>query len=89
MVIGLIIIAIVFYAQEPVFLSSRNVSNILQFAAPVGVISLGVVLVLLLGEIDLSVGSVSGLSASIMAVLIVYHGQPLVVGMLAGQRPAR
>ena len=83
-VIGLIIIAIVFYAQEPVFLSSRNLSNILQFAAPVGVISLGVVLVLLLGEIDLSVGSVSGLSAAIMATLIVYHGQPLVVGMLAG-----
>jgi D-xylose transport system permease protein len=83
-VIGLILIAIVFYAQEPVFLSSRNVSNILQFAAPVGVISLGVVLVLLLGEIDLSVGSVSGLSAAIMATLIVYHGQPLVVGMLAG-----
>jgi D-xylose transport system permease protein len=83
-VIGLIIIAIVFYAQEPVFLSSRNLSNILQFASPVGVISLGVVLVLLLGEIDLSVGSVSGLSAAIMATLIVYHGQPLVVGMLAG-----
>ena len=48
----------------------------MQFAAPVGIISLGIVVVLLVGEIDLSVGSVSGLSAAIMAVLLVYHGQP-------------
>jgi D-xylose transport system permease protein len=42
------------------------------------------VLILLLGEIDLSVGSVSGLAASVMAVLVVYHDQSLFVGLLAG-----
>ena len=87
-IVGIVAIAIVFYLQNPTFLSSRTLVNISLFAAPVGVIALGVVLVLLLGEIDLSVGSVSGLAASIMAVLIVQHGWPvwtaLLAGMLAG-----
>ena len=39
-------------------------------------ISIGIVMVLLLGEIDLSVGSVSGLGAGVMAVLNVKHGVP-------------
>jgi len=83
-VIGLIAISIVFYIQEPIFLSSRNLVSVMQFAAPVGVISLGIVLVLLLGEIDLSVGSVSGLAAATMAVTVVRHGQPMLVGVLFG-----
>jgi ABC-type xylose transport system permease subunit len=83
-VIGLVIIALVFYSQEVTFLSSRTLVNITLFAAPIGVIALGVVLVLLLGEIDLSVGSVSGVSAAVMAVLVVYHGQSFLVGLLAG-----
>ncbi len=83
-IIGLVIISLVFYSQDVTFLSSRTLVNITLFAAPVGIIAIGVVLVLLLGEIDLSVGSVSGLAAAVLAVLIVYHGQPLVVGLLAG-----
>lgn len=83
-IIGLVLISIFFYSQEPAFLSSRSLVSIMQFAAPIGVISLGVVLVLLLGEIDLSIGSVSGLGAAVMAVQIVNHGQSLLVGMAAG-----
>lgn len=83
-IIGIVAIAIVFYLQNPTFLSSRTLVNISLFAAPVGVIALGVVLVLLLGEIDLSVGSVSGLAASIMAVLVVQHGWPVWAALLAG-----
>ena len=83
-IIGLIIISLVFYSQEATFLSSRTLVNITLFAAPIGIIAIGVVLVLLLGEIDLSVGSVSGLAASILAVLVVYHAQPLWIGLLAG-----
>lgn len=80
-IIGLIVISIVFYAVEPSFLSSRNLVSITQFAAPTGIIALGIVLVLLLGEIDLSVGSVSGVSAAVMAVLMVRHGvsEPLAI----------
>ncbi len=83
-VIGLIVISIVFYVQEPAFLSSRSLVNITQFAAPVGIIALGIVLVLLLGEIDLSVGSMSGLAAACMAVLVVNQGQPILVGLAGG-----
>jgi ABC-type xylose transport system permease subunit len=82
-IIGLIVISIGFYVQEPVFLSSRNLVSITQFAAPIGIISLGIVLVLLLGEIDLSVGSVSGVTAAVMAVETVKHGHSELVGILA------
>lgn len=83
-VLGLIIICSVFYGMEPRFLSSFTLVNITLFAAPVGVISLGIVLVLLLGEIDLSVGSVSGLAAATMAVLVVNRGHSLLFGMAGG-----
>ncbi len=82
-IIGLVVISIGFYIKEPVFLSSRNLVSITQFAAPIGVISLGIVLVLLLGEIDLSVGSVSGVAAAVMAVQTVKHGHSELVGILA------
>ena len=82
-VIGLLVICIGFYTQEPRFLSSRSIVAITQFAAPVGIIALGIVLVLLLGEIDLSVGSVSGFTAAIMAVLVVNQGYSMLVAMLA------
>lgn len=83
-VVGLIVISVIFYLQEPAFLSSRSLVSITQYAAPTGVIALGVVLVLLLGEIDLSIGSMSGLAAAVMAVNVVNNGRPLIVGMLMG-----
>jgi D-xylose transport system permease protein len=75
----LILLAIVwaiFQSQESRFLSSTNLVNLSLQITAVGLISVGVVLVLLLGEIDLSVGAVSGLCASIAAVLAVKHGWP-------------
>ncbi|UUZ57941.1 ABC transporter permease subunit [Nocardioides sp. B-3] len=82
-VIGPVIICVGFYSAEPRFLSSRSLVSISQFAAPIGIIALGIVLVLLLGEIDLSVGSVSGFTAATMAVLLVEHGQSMLVAILA------
>ncbi len=73
-VLALAVIWIVFYAQEPRFMSSVNLSNLVLQTCAVGLVSIGIVHVLLLGEIDLSVGAVSGLCASIMAVLNVQHG---------------
>ena len=70
------IIAVIFQILNPVFLSSVNLVNLTLDSAAVGVISLGIVFVLLVGEIDLSVGSVSGFSAAITAVLFVRHGCP-------------
>jgi D-xylose transport system permease protein len=72
-VLALAVIWIVFYVQEPRFMSSVNLSNLVLQMTAVGLVSIGVVLVLLLGEIDLSVGAVSGLCAAIMAVLNVKH----------------
>lgn len=65
---ALAVIWIVFQAINPNFLSSANLVNLTMQCAAVGTISIGIVLVLLLGEIDLSVGSVSGLAAAILAV---------------------
>ncbi|RKN04109.1 sugar ABC transporter permease [Streptomyces radicis] len=81
-VIGLIIIAIVFEAQTGTFMTPRNLSNISVYIAGPGIMAVGIVLVLLLGEIDLSIGSVAGLSAAIWAVLSVTHGVDDVVSIL-------
>ena len=67
-------IAIIFQVQEPRFLSAENLTNLMLQITTIGLISVGIVYVLLLGEIDLSVGAVSGLSAAVMAVLSVNHG---------------
>ena len=72
-VLALAIIWLVFYVQEPRFMSSVNLSNLVLQMTAVGLVSIGIVHVLLLGEIDLSVGAVSGLCAAIMAVLNVKH----------------
>ncbi|WP_433021555.1 sugar ABC transporter permease [Kribbella sp. CA-294648] len=81
-VVGLIIIWAVFQIANSSFLSSRNLVNLTLQTTSVGVIALGIVLVLLLGEIDLSVGSVSGLAAAVMAVTFVNEGWPLVLSLL-------
>jgi D-xylose transport system permease protein len=73
-VLALAVIWLVFYIQEPRFMSSVNLENLVLQMTAVGLVSVGVVHVLLLGEIDLSVGAVSGLCAAIMAVLNVKHG---------------
>jgi D-xylose transport system permease protein len=73
-VLALAVIWLVFYIQEPRFMSSVNLSNLVLQMTAVGLVSIGVVHVLLLGEIDLSVGAVSGLAAAVMAVLNVKEG---------------
>jgi D-xylose transport system permease protein len=82
-VLGLVLIAAWFESQEPTFLSARNISNLIVQIAATGSVAVGIVLVLLLGEIDLSVGSVSGLCSAILGVLIVNHGIPWWLAMLA------
>src|SRR5947199_10490564 len=73
-IIILVLIWAIFYSQNTRFLSSQNLTNLVLQIAAVGLISVGVVLVLLLGEIDLAVGAFSGLAAAVMAVLNVKHG---------------
>lgn len=82
-VIGLIAIGAIFQSLDNAFLSAGSLSDIGVYTAAVGIMSVGIVFVLLLGEIDLSVGSVAGLSAAIWAVLSVTHGVNDWVAILA------
>jgi D-xylose transport system permease protein len=88
-IIGLVVIWTIFeVASHGVFLAPTNLVNLTLQMASGGTISVGLVLVLLLGEIDLSAGVVSGLGAAIMAVVNVKLGLsgPAAVGLalLAG-----
>lgn len=82
-VVGLVIIWTVFYALNPIFLSPNNMVNLFFDCSVIGVISLGIVCVLLLGEIDLSVGSMSGVASALLGVLWVNHGVPVLIAMAA------
>src|SRR5919108_4062688 len=82
--ITIAVIWTIFQLQNDRFLTAVNLTNLTLQIAAVGMISVGVVLVLLLGEIDLSVGAVSGVCAAIMAVLNVKHGWNPYLAMIAG-----
>src|SRR3954471_2041976 len=82
--IVLALIWIIFQSQNDNFLTAFNLTNLVLQIAAVGMISIGVTLILLLGEIDLSVGAVSGLCAAVMAVLNVKHGWGPIPAILAG-----
>jgi D-xylose transport system permease protein len=82
--IVLALIWIIFQSQNNNFLSSFNLTNLVLQIAGVGMISIGVTLILLLGEIDLSVGAVSGLAAAVMGVLNVKHGWGPIPAVAAG-----
>ena len=83
-IFAIAVIWIIFQSQNDRFLSAVNLTNLFLQITAVGLISIGVVLVLLLGEIDLSIGAVSGVSAAVMAVLNVKHGWSPVTAIGAG-----
>jgi D-xylose transport system permease protein len=82
-VVGLIVIWTVLQILNPIFLSSANLVNLTLESAAVGIIALGIVCVLLVGQIDLSVGSVSGLAGAVLAELFVVEGLPVWMAILA------
>ncbi|MCM3263350.1 sugar ABC transporter permease [Streptomyces thermoviolaceus] len=73
-VLGLVIIWIIFQSLNSNFLTAGNLSDISVAMVGTGMIAVGIVFVLLLGEIDLSVGSVSGVAGAAFAVLNITHG---------------
>ncbi len=72
-IIGLVIASVVFGILRPNFFSERNFANLFQQGAAVIFIAMGLVFVLLLGEIDLSAGFTSGVCAAAMAVVLTEH----------------
>ncbi|MFJ8751698.1 sugar ABC transporter permease [Streptomyces sp. NPDC102441] len=87
-VIGLIIICVVFQSLNSEFLSAKNISDISVAMVATGMMAVGIIFVLMLGEIDLSVGSVSGVSGAVVAVLSVTNGMnewlAVLVAILSG-----
>jgi D-xylose transport system permease protein len=91
-VFGLVVLVIVFSILRPVFFSAGNFANLLTQGAPITVIAMGLVFVLLLGEIDLSAGFTSGVCAAVLATLLTEKGwawplavaAALLVGLLIG-----
>ncbi|MER7476279.1 sugar ABC transporter permease [Streptomyces sp. NPDC126510] len=73
-VIGLAIIWLIFTSLNSNFLTAGNLSDMSVAMVGTGMIAVGIVFVLLLGEIDLSVGSVSGVAGASFAVLNVTNG---------------
>ncbi len=82
-VVGLIIIWVVFTSLNPVFVAPDNLVNLLFDCSTVGVIALGIVCVLMVGEIDLSVGSMSGFASALVGMLWVNQGWPVLVAIVA------
>jgi D-xylose transport system permease protein len=87
-VFGLVIIAVVFQSQNSNFLTAGNFLNLIVQAAGIMTIAMGIVFVLLLGEIDLSVGYVSGVGGAVVALLTLpgghweFAGLPAIVVVL-------
>ncbi len=83
-IFGLVVLIILFYGLRPeTFLSKFNIANLLVQTLPVTILAMGLVFVLLLGEIDLSAGVASGACAAVMAKLLVDGGQNWIVAVLA------
>lgn len=74
-VIGLVIVWTYFQLANSNFLSARNLTNLLVQISSTGIITIGVVLILLIGEIDLSIGSIAGMTSALLALSLV-HGLP-------------
>lgn len=87
-VIGLGVIWAIFQFENDRFLSPQNLTNLTLQIAATGSIAVGLFLVLLVGEIDLSVGVVSGLAGAILGVVAVNHGVDgliaIVISIVAG-----
>lgn len=81
-VFGLIILCVVFAVLRPSFLSALNFANLFTQGAAVAVIAMGLIFVLLLGEIDLSAGFASGVCAAVLAVLLTFQGWPWYLAVL-------
>ena len=73
---GLIVLSIAFGIVNPVFFSSRNVGNLLRQIAPILLIGIGQSYVLITGNIDLSIGSLIGMSCMISATLMTKGTNP-------------
>src|SRR6187431_2511845 len=82
--LGVVVLVIVFGIMEPdSFLTEQNFANLLNQGAAIMVLAIGLVFVLLLGEIDLSAGFTAGTGAAILAVTLTEHNWAWPLAVLA------
>lgn len=81
--VALVAIVIVFAIINPSFLSANNLTNIVLQYTYILVLAIGMLFVIVLGQIDLSVGAVVALTGAVSAVLVIRNGMPWWVGVLA------
>lgn len=75
MIIALVVIwAVLTYMTDGSFLTTRNLSNLSRAMAVTAVLAIGMLMIIVAGHIDLSVGSVCGLTGGVAAILHVVHG---------------
>jgi ribose/xylose/arabinose/galactoside ABC-type transport system permease subunit len=82
--VALAVIWIVFTFTAPYFLTVQNVVNLLTIASTLSLIGAGLTIVLIAGEIDLSIAAMQAFAGSIAAVLVINHGVSWPVGMALG-----
>ena len=83
-ILGLAVLLVIFSVLRPdTFTNSFNFANLLIQSAPVIVIAMGLVFVLLLGEIDLSAGYTAGVAGAVLGVVSTKHDQPWYLGVIA------
>jgi D-xylose transport system permease protein len=83
-ILGLVVLFTVFGIANERFTSALNLANLVTQAGSICVLAMGLVFVLLLGDIDLSAGVAGGVSACVMGLTIVNHGWSWWAAMLAG-----
>lgn len=79
---GLVVLCIVFGILNPVFFSNRNIANLLRQIAPILIIGIGQSYVLITGNIDLSIGSVVGMSCMVSATMMTKGVNPWVAVLI-------
>ncbi|MGH3344138.1 MAG: sugar ABC transporter permease [Carbonactinosporaceae bacterium] len=82
-VLGIVVLCVVFSLLRPSFFSALNFANLLVQGASITVIAMGLVFVLLVGEIDLSAGLTSGVAGAVLAEVLTVQGHPLPVAVAA------
>jgi D-xylose transport system permease protein len=82
-IIGLALVWIFFQTQNGNFLTARNLSNLILQMAVITVLAMATVIVMVAGEIDLSLGSVTGVTSALLAVLLTSDGWPVAAALAA------
>jgi D-xylose transport system permease protein len=88
LLVALLVTFLVFHLASPYFLTARNLTNLLNQMAPLAIIAIASTVMIIMGEIDLSLGSVAGFTGALAAVLLANEGMPwllaIAITVLAG-----